>query len=250
VAYYARWCGQQHVSFLNATPSQVSRYVASELSSHARSTAMNRLLAIRSWYRYLCVMGHRKADPTAAIPVKRDKLQPRRPFTFAELEALLAQAITPRDRALLLVLMGTGCRRGELVSMRAEDIDWARGRILLRGKGGKERWTAPGSPAMQALAQHLGQREGVVWQLSGQQVYTLFRRMGKEASVVGAYPHRLRVSFAVSFLHRYGDLAALRELLGHQSLRMAEHYAQWGMTERALMMQAQLNMARPYRPAA
>jgi integrase len=43
-----------------------------------------------------------------------------------------------RDRAVLLLLVRLGLRPGDIVAMRLEDIEWADGTLLVRGKARRE----------------------------------------------------------------------------------------------------------------
>jgi site-specific recombinase XerD len=133
----------------------------------------------------------------------------------------------------------------EVCYLRAEDIDWKRGRVKVRGKGSKERWVSPGPTALRDIRAYLGeQRTGVVFGLrSGHNLYQIVCRMGQRAGVVNPYVHRFRITFAVRFLREYGDLAALRRILGHEHLSTTEHYAAFGIGEDALAMQARLDLA-------
>ena len=251
MAYYAQWCRAERVPLISASSRQLADYIAHELQHHARSTAMNRLLACRSFYRFLCTIDRRTSDPTAAMPIKRDKIQARRPYSSHELTAMIDHAATPREQALVLSLLGSGCRRAEILAVKAEDIDWARGRILIRrAKGGRERWVAPGNTALDALSRYLNGRHGQVFSMSGDVAYKLVRRIAVRASVVGADCHRFRVTFATSFYRRYGNLVALKEILGHASLKTTEHYAAYAIAESFLTMQADLDLAAMDQPVA
>ena len=48
-----------------------------------------------------------------------------------------ATATGRRDRAVLLMLSRMGLRAGEVAGLGLDDIDWRRGEITVRGKGGR-----------------------------------------------------------------------------------------------------------------
>lgn len=254
-AYFSRWCNRHRIPLRRVSTANIQRFLGDELEQHSRSTAMNRLLAVRAFYRFLVAQGICSRDPTAALPIKRNKLEPAAPYSQRELRRLRAaverSADPKRNRALLLMLLGSGLRRAELLGVRTEDVDWQRGRVLVRrGKGGKQRWVSPGRTALEALREYVGGRHGQIWlshrgkPLTGDELYKIVRQLGEEAGVVHVHPHRFRGTFAVQFLREYGNLLALKELLGHASLKMTEHYARWGMAENALGMQERLDLGR------
>ena len=255
-AFFAGWMKAHNLPLISASSKHLELYVATQLEMVARSTAMNRLLACRSFYRYLVADRQRTTDPTANIPVKRDKLVSRRPFSEAEMASLVEKCwhgeTAHRWPAILpatLLLIGGAMRRSELIRINATHFDWDRGRILINGKGSKQRWVAPGQTALKVLSEYVRMTPGAdkkLWPFSGHQLYKLLRDVGKEASVVNVYPHRFRITFAVSFLRRYGNLMALKQILGHENLRTTELYAGYGISEGALEMQSQFDLAQRY----
>ena len=56
-------------------------------------------------------------------------------------------------------------------------------------------------------------------------VKALIHHMGIKAKVA-VYPHKLRHTFAVSFLRAGGDVFSLKYLLGHSTLAMTQRYVQ------------------------
>ena len=65
-----------------------------------------------------------------------------------------------RDRAILLLLLGTGMRVSELVGLNLNSIqeDGETARVIVLGKGGRERMLKLNNTAYQALREYLAQR--------------------------------------------------------------------------------------------
>ena len=70
---------------------------------------------------------------------------------------LIAASRTPRDRVLIELLYGTGCRISEVANLRLESIDFSKRSIRVRGKG-KTRIVLFGRQARKALLAYVGER--------------------------------------------------------------------------------------------
>ena len=109
-------------------------------------TIAQRLHALRSLWRYLQDTGVATSDPVRRVSTPKRQHRLPRYLRVEELRALLdaAQrnrivALAFRDYAILTVLAYTGIRKGELLGLRLDDVDLARGQITVRGKGAKWR---------------------------------------------------------------------------------------------------------------
>ena len=109
-----------------------------------RSNEYARLLgtALRSFFRFLFLRGHRSTDLSRAVPTVctyRNATVPA--FLSPEQVAHVLAATdrsTPagrRDYAILLVLARLGLRAGEVASLELQDIHWRTGELVIRGKG-------------------------------------------------------------------------------------------------------------------
>lgn len=144
--------------------------------------------------------------------------------------------IGSRDRAVLLVLYGSGMRIAEALSLPGSA--WPFGETLVvTGKGNKQR-VVPILPIVrEAVADYLAKcpwplfpdkplfRGAKGGQLSQGMVQ---KAMARARSALGipatATPHALRHSFATHLLGAGADLRSLQELLGHASLGSTQIY--------------------------
>lgn len=143
------------------------------------------------------------------------------------LEYLDKPANTERAKLIHLLtalLIDTGCRLGEVISLRIEDFD-AR-TVKVRGKGGKERivyFTERTVKAMQPFIKC----PNMPYLLPQYAQWTYREYFYDEMRTVGlhTHPHALRHTFATEMLNRGADLKVVSTLLGHSSVKTTERYA-------------------------
>ncbi len=147
-----------------------------------------------------------------------------------------AVATALRNRAIILLLLDTGVRASELAGLAIKDVDLTNKRILVLGKGNKER-TLPISPrTAKTLWRYLTTErkdepvnaplflgsEGDP--LNRDALLKLLVRLGEKAGVQDCHPHRFRHTFAVNFLRNGGNAFELQMALGHTTLEMVQTY--------------------------
>ncbi|MFC1898932.1 FeoB small GTPase domain-containing protein [Chloroflexota bacterium] len=108
------------------------------------------------------------------------------------------------------------------------------GIIRVTGKGNKERLVRIGLKTQKALWSYLARRDSnteYVWIGRENQPFTatgiaqMVRKMGKSLNL-SLSPHKLRHSFAISFLRNGANPFELQIALGHSTLEMTRRYAQ------------------------
>ena len=97
--------------------------------------------ALSSFYEYLVFEDLVHANPVPGFRKRyltqyknRQPGAQRKLLSVEDMSRLINGTLEVRDRALMTVLAKTGVRRGELISMDVDDIDWEKGRIKLKGK--------------------------------------------------------------------------------------------------------------------
>jgi site-specific recombinase XerD len=121
------------------------------------------LYALRIFFDFLNLGGLVKWVPPRVVTMK-----PIRRFlpvvpTRTQINNILRAAHSAHERAVLEVLYGTGCRLGEIRTMKIEHIDFERRRVRVQGKSG-HRYVMMTSTAARSLRAYLkGRKKGYVF---------------------------------------------------------------------------------------
>ncbi len=203
------------------------------------------LAAIRSFYRYL-ERRHGLANPRLAL-VRGPKIKRGlpRPVTESAAAALIQTAgstaneawVGARDAALMTLLYATGLRISEALSLTGADRPLGDA-LRVTGKGGKQRLVPILPAAREAVERYAALcpfelaaeaplfRAGRGGPLTSRMAQALMQRLRIHLGLPpSATPHALRHAFATHLLANGGDLRAIQELLGHESLSTTQGYA-------------------------
>jgi integrase/recombinase XerD len=161
-----------------------------------------------------------------------------RAIVFEDIKALLAVVTEVRDRALVLLLLRTGMRIGELLNLHVSDINLQELKICIYigEKNAQGRVVYYCDDAKEALMAWLRIREP-------KQRYLFYGHKGRPLSYAGARKvfrkylekaglaskgytlHQLRHTFASELLNAGMRLEVLQQLLGHSNIEITRHYA-------------------------
>jgi site-specific recombinase XerC len=235
------------------TATAVERMLAERRAQVKPISAHRTYRVLRTFCRWCVRTGRLPADPMAEIRMRVPKTLPRVP-TDDDIRALMAAcAITfegRRNRLLVALAADSGLRKEELRRLRIGDLDQATRQIrVIAGKGQKDRvgffgdatarilraWLAmhpDPRPLAYLFVTQPGQPLGpyAITQI----LYRLSARAGLSRKI-GA--HALRHYAATAILRRTGNLELVRQVLGHETLAMAQRYAALTQTEVAARYQ-------------
>ena len=214
----------------------------------SRSVARH-LVTVRSFFKFLVVDGIVNNDPT--MNLESPKIRQTLPsfLSVKEVEKLLAlpDVNTPlglRDRALLDVLYSCGLRVTELISLRADNIDFELGCIRCIGKGDKERLVPIGRKALESVVKYIRDARPILLRCRRRAKLSnaiFLNRQGGQLGRVGVWkilaaygralglrkkltPHKLRHSFATHMLEGGADLRSVQLMLGHADISTTQIY--------------------------
>lgn len=121
---------------------EVLRYLREERGVSSK-TVDNYFSALSSFYHYLDYEGLVQRNPVLPF-MKRYLNQYKKPsnnpdehrklISVEEMAMLINSVLDPRDKAIITLLAKTGIRRGELIAIDLNDIDWAEQSIMLKPK--------------------------------------------------------------------------------------------------------------------
>jgi len=182
------------------------------------------------------------SNPIRKVKAPKVPVEPLEPVSFDTVTQMVK--VCPhntftgdRDAAILLCLLDTGARANEFLSVNLEDINQARGDILIRqGKGRKPRTVYIGKQSKRALRRYLNDRRdesSVLWvthprhgseRLSYDGLRGILTRRAQEAGVEAPSCHDFRRAFALAMLRNGTDIFTLAKLMGHEGISVLQRY--------------------------
>ena len=134
-------------------------YVGSLTMRQMSPSTINRTLSsLKGYYDYLEKNGCSRGNPFSGVRSQKKPASLPVYLTNREIETLIDATgdhtfESIRDRVLFELLYSTGCRVSELCHLDQKSA--ARSKVLIRGKGGKQRYVFIGKSARQALELYL-----------------------------------------------------------------------------------------------
>lgn len=264
VGYFIVWCEERGLR----RPEEITRAILEHYRLtiyHYRrsdngeplslSSQHGRLSAIRVFFKWLAKHHHLLYNPASELEMPRyRKVLPRHILTVAEIEQVInvpdvddTSGLGLRDRTMLETLYSTGIRRAELVGLRIDDIDFARGTAFIsQGKGKKDRVVPVGARALAWLdkyryevrPRYLDDEETVALFLSrhgeamtGKQLSYIVKKAIDQANLErftethpNAACHLFRHACATHMLENGADIRFIQALLGHELLSTTQIY--------------------------
>jgi integrase/recombinase XerD len=178
-------------------------------------------------------------------PKRRSALRLREPRRLPraldrrETAELLSSLRTWRDRSLAGLMLLSGLRSGELLTLDVTDIDIGARWVRVVGKGAKERRVPldvevagliqtyllterPESTSTRLFLVAKGPHRGQPLTPAG--VRTIFRYHRRKSGVLAGHPHALRHTFGTAMAEAGVDLAVMQALLGHAHVDTTARY--------------------------
>jgi len=234
----------------------------------ARRTIARRASALRRYFGWLVRTGRLDVDPTLGLSAPKGEARLPRVLRPDELRTLLGDdddadaaaersgarpghratgrrpadpspvgaVVSLRDDALIELLYGSGLRISEATGLDIDELDLDRGRVVVWGKGAKQRTVPLSDPAVDALRRWLADGRALLVTDATPAAAVFVNRRGRRLTPRDArrildrradeptHPHALRHTFATHLLDGGADLRVVQELLGHSDVATTQRY--------------------------
>ena len=225
-------------SYMDVTANDIRTYLYAYKKDHNASDRYmeNIRITLNSFFAWLTDNEYLQRNPCAKVDRIRYRETPREPLTSYQLEEMRFDCENIREKALVDFLFSTGCRVSECSQVDLSDIDWQNRSVVIRhGKGDKQRTVFFNAESELTLRKYLATRSdsdpalfvrcrAPYCRLSPRGIENEIKKIG-ERSMVRAFPHKLRHTFATHGLRSGVPLDVLQALMGHENPRTTLIYA-------------------------
>lgn len=207
---------------------------------------------LSSFYGFLTKEEYIQKNPMMKVEAVKFRKEKEKAFTELEIEHMRNACQNWFQKAMIEVLLSTGCRASELVGIKISDINGEEIRVV--GKGDKPRTVLLNAKAMVAIESYLKERKdenpylfpGSTFELargktcrewykypnniskdrhySRESVNIMAKKIARRAGVEGCHTHRFRRTCATMALRRGMPIEMVSMMLGHEQLSTTQIY--------------------------
>lgn len=217
------------------------------------NTINTTLSAVKGVIRAAFNMGLISADDylrTRAVKqVKNHRLPVGRSLKPIEVKKMLTvckrdkSTLGVRDAAIIALMVSTGLRRTEIVSINKQDYMSPKGVLIVhQGKGNRQRLAVITTSTKALLNKWMkirGQKVGALFtriiadrptnnRISAQSIYNIIQIRSEQAGIDRCTPHDLRRTLVTRLLDAGIDLNTVRQIIGHQNVNTTARYDRRG----------------------
>lgn len=231
----------------------INGYITNIHQQFKPKTTKRKIASIKAFFHYLVYEEILKINPFDKINIRfREPQRLPRTIPFTTIERFMTvmykehqSAITDfqknsvlRDIAVIELLFATGMRISELCMLKTEQVDLTSHKLLVYGKGAKERMLQIGNQdVINILTKYYSVFENSIcstgWffinrlntRFSEQSVRAMILKYVELAGIqMHLTPHMFRHSFATLLLEADVDIRYIQKMLGHSSITTTEIY--------------------------
>ena len=220
----------------NITTDDIRNYLDNISNNISRVSLDNIRRVISSYFSWLEQEDYIRKNPVARIHKIKAIKTIKKTYTDENVETLIDNCNSLRDKAIVELLQSTGIRVGELVKLNISSLDFNNKECIVLGKGGKQRRVYFDSKTKLHLMKYIDSRidnNDALFvsllkpynrlQISGVEI--MLRKLGKKLNIDKVHPHRFRRTLATKAIDKGMPVEQVQILLGHAKIDTTMHYA-------------------------
>lgn len=215
----------------------IDRFILSQTEKCFKPATINRRLAsITALYTFLMPEDDELVCPV--FPRRHHLREPERlprPVQEDELREFFAVVDNARDLAMFTLMLRCGLRIGEIAKLELADLYLGEEtpRMLVRGKGTRQRVAYLSDQAVRVLRDYLATRPTVTsdyvflsYQMNGLTTHSIHMRLlhYRELAGLTLTAHQLRHNFANDLLNAEMPITSIQKLMGHRWIETTQTY--------------------------
>lgn len=245
-ACFISYLQENDLDYATITTPELKDYLVWRANSGKKlaTTTLSRVITVlRSFFSYLQNERIREDDPTELLPKNKEPKRLPETIDYDAVQKILgvidvSTDIGYRDRTIFELIYSCGLRVSECANLRLNRYYSTEKRLVVLGKGSKERMIPVGDVAAAYLSTYISSvrprmlgKEKCPYLFVSQEKKVITReeiwhrlKHYCELAGVNIKVHTLRHSFATHMLQNGADLRSVQELLGHSDIRTTEIY--------------------------
>lgn len=211
------------------------------ISEQSPATIALKVNSIKNYFKYLKSIKAISENPAIELTVPKVKNKVKPYMTAEDVRALINNAYSARNKAIIALVASTGLREEEMANITIDQwnkmMEYNTRNIVIKGKGDKERAIYINDMAMSYIAYYLKVRNtndsGYLFEsyrgnkLSDNGLNIMLKVAAKKAGLPyweDMTMHVLRHAFATVATHNGVPISVISEALGHSSLSTTTRY--------------------------
>lgn len=209
-------------------------YFTEEKKRGVSDSTLNGIRQIFSaYFNWLQKEGLLVQNPIVNLNAIKSTKKVRKPYTSVDIEKLKECCENNRNKAIISILLSSGCRISEICGLNKEDINFVTKEIVVFGKGKKERTVFIDDVTVMQIKRYLMERtddeEALFIGKRGNRLTTggiekMLHKVAEKAEVDNVHPHRFRRTLATNLIDHGMAIQEVAAILGHEKLDTTMKY--------------------------
>lgn len=227
--------------FLDFAPEELLALDASIVRSYVirmrvegiRSVTINSYMrSVKVFCRWLYEEGYLEYNASRNVKLPRPDPKIKQPLSAEEVNLILRELYSPRDRLIFRLMLDAGLRESEVCNLKQTDIDLENNLLLIRNSKFNRNRIVPLCPRLKLWLQYYKSGgEYIVLdrhgnKLNPEAIKQIFYKLKKHTGITRVHAHLCRHTFATSYIMGGGNLEKLRVMLGHSDYNVTKTYLQ------------------------